>query len=153
MKSYLSLIGVGILCCAVIAVAGCLNSGSQNPTEKTIVPTVEETPVMEGHVAADEAQNGSTVYVNTSANITLTLKENPTTGYSWNLSVTPGLAILNDTYVSSDPSGKLMGAGGTHTWEITAEKTGTQKIQGIYMRPWENVTGNETTFTMTVIVQ
>lgn len=108
---------------------------------------------MEGHVVATEAQNGSTVSVNAPANITLKLAENPTTGYSWNLTLTPGLVLVNDTYMSSDKTGTLMGAGGTHTWEITAEKTGTQKIQGIYMRPWEPVTGNETTFVMTVIVQ
>ncbi|MFA5331574.1 MAG: protease inhibitor I42 family protein [Methanoregula sp.] len=152
MKSPLLLIGVGILCCAVIVVAGCVNSGSANPTGKAGGTNPVETPVMEDTVVATDAQNGSTVYVKTSANITVKLNENPTTGYSWNLSVTPGLSIINDTYVPSEMSGKQVGSGGIHIWEIKAETTGTQKIEGIYMRPWEQVTGNETIFSMTVIV-
>jgi len=45
---------------------------------------------MVGHVVATESQNGATVYVNRTTDITLKLKENPTTGYQWNLTVTPG---------------------------------------------------------------
>lgn len=145
-------IGTGIvLCMAVLIVAGCLGSGS--PDVQTPSPGLAGTPVKEDHIVANETQNGATVYVNKSTDITVALNENPTTGYQWNLTLSPGLSLINDTYVSSDPSGKLMGAGGTHSWDMVASETGTQTIHAVYRRSWETVTGNETAFDMTVIVQ
>ncbi|MDD4484482.1 MAG: protease inhibitor I42 family protein [Methanoregula sp.] len=145
-------IGTGIvLCMAVLIVAGCLGSGS--PDVQTPSPGLAGTPVKEDHIVANETQNGATVYVNKSTDITVALQENPTTGYQWNLTLSPGLSLINDTYVSSDPSGKLMGAGGTHSWDMVASETGTQTIHAVYRRSWETVTGNETAFDMTVIVQ
>jgi inhibitor of cysteine peptidase len=145
-------IGTGIvLCMAVLVVAGCLGSGS--PDTQTPSPGLTGTPVKEGHVVANETQNGATVYVNKSTDITVKLNENPTTGYQWNLTLSPGLSLINDTYVSSDTSGKLAGAGGIHSWDIVASETGTQTIHAVYGRSWEPITGNETAFDMTVIVQ
>jgi inhibitor of cysteine peptidase len=45
-----------------------------------------------------------------------------------------------------------MGSGGVHTWDMTAVRTGTEEVKAVYRRSWEPVTGNETTFSMTVIV-
>jgi inhibitor of cysteine peptidase len=78
------------------------------------------------------------------------LQENPTTGYSWNVSVTNGLNITNDTFIP--PTSGLVGAGGIHTWSVLTTKTGIQEFSGIYMRPWENVTANETTYLLKVNV-
>lgn len=140
-----------VLCIAVLVIAGCLGSG---PTgAETPAPGPTGTPVKEGHIVADEGQNGATIYVNKSAEITLKLNENPTTGYQWNLTASPGLSLTNDTYVRSDTSGKLMGAGGTRIWDLAASGTGTQTIHAVYRRSWEPLTGNETVFDMTVIVQ
>ena len=145
-------IGAGIvLCIAVLVVAGCLGAGS--PDAQTLSSGPAGTPVKEGHVVANESQNGATVYVNKSTDITVMLKENPTTGYQWNMTLSPGLSLINDTYASSDPTGKLVGAGGTHSWDMVASRTGTQTIHAVYWRSWEPLTGNETAFDMTVIVQ
>ncbi|MFA6363272.1 protease inhibitor I42 family protein [Methanoregula sp.] len=138
MNYPLTFMGMGIICLAALVVAGCIGTGPQN---------------LSGHIVANESQNGSTVYVNRTADITLNLKENPTTGYQWNLTLTPGLVITNDTFIPSDTTGKLVGSGGTRVWEINAAGTGTQMIKAVYMRSWEPVTGNETAFSMTVIVQ
>ncbi len=100
-----------------------------------------------------EAQNGSTTAVNQGSTITVRLEENPTTGYMWNMTTTPGLQIINDTYEPSDMSGTMVGSGGTRTWEISAAAKGDQKITAVYRRSWEPVTGNETGLFMTVIVQ
>ncbi|MGA2698176.1 MAG: protease inhibitor I42 family protein [Methanoregula sp.] len=151
MNFPLTFMGLGILCFAALVVAGCLGTGPQTSSGLTNVPS--ETPVVEEHVIFGESQNGTTVYVNRSAEITLKLNENPTTGYRWNLTATPGLVIANDTFVPSDTTGKLVGSGGTRIWEMNAAGTGPQTINAVYMRSWEPVTGNETTFSMTVIVQ
>ncbi len=64
---------------------------------------------------------------------------------------TPGLRVTDDTYTSSDTTGKLMGARGTRIWKIKATTPGEQKSNAVPMRSWEPATGNETSFSMTVM--
>lgn len=151
MQNTITLTGIGIVCLIAVICAGCLGTGSGNPTAST--PQVSGTPVQAGHIVVNEAQNNATTYVNKSSLITLELKENPTTGYQWNLTTTAGLVVTGDRYVPSDTTGKMTGSGGTHIWDMTAAQTGEQKITAVYKRSWEAVTGNETTFSMTIIVQ
>jgi len=105
-----------------------------------------------GNLVVNESQNTATVYMNQSKIITVRLAENPTTGFQWNLTATPGLRIINNQYVPSDTSGKMVGSGGTHVWDISTEMPGQQEIQAVYKRSWEPTTGNESTFSMKIIV-
>ena len=82
--------------------------------------------------------------------IQMTLDENPTTGYVWTLTLTPGLEIITDSYSGS--GSQLAGAGGTHIWQIKAIKAGEQQITGILKRPSDKITGAETTYTAFVSV-
>ncbi len=151
MQKTITVIVIGIVCLIVIICAGCLNTGSGNTPVSP--PQVSGTPVQVGHIVVNETQNTATTNVDKGSLITLELQENPTTGYQWNLTTTAGLVVTGDRYVPSDTTGKLVGSGGTHIWDITAAQTGEQKITGVYKRPWEPVTGNETTFSMTIVVQ
>ncbi|KAF5412857.1 MAG: hypothetical protein C5S43_01225 [Candidatus Methanocomedens sp.] len=92
--------------------------------------------------ASMELKTGDTFYVK--------LNENPTTGFSWKMNTTDGLAVVSDEYIAPDT--ELVGAGGVHEWEIQAVATGTQKVTAVYMRSWENTTGNEQRFEFTVEV-
>jgi inhibitor of cysteine peptidase len=148
MKHAFTLAILGIVCLFAVVFTGCVGSAPGNQT--AVIPT--ETAVQVGNIVVNESQNTTTVYMNTSRIITVKLSENPTTGYQWNLTTTPGLRILNDTYIPSDSSGKLVGSGGTRTWDITTDVTGEQKIHAVYKRSWEQTAGNETTFQMTVMV-
>ncbi|MFA6331742.1 MAG: protease inhibitor I42 family protein [Methanoregula sp.] len=67
------------------------------------------------------------------------------------LSTTPKLLMTNDTYEPSDKTGKLMGTGGIRVWDIAYIAKGEQKIETVYSRSWEPVTGNETGFSVTVV--
>ncbi|MHC1597401.1 MAG: protease inhibitor I42 family protein [Methermicoccaceae archaeon] len=102
-----------------------------------------------------QADNGTTVSVKLGETFSVSLPENPTTGYSWNMSTTGGIALKSDTYTPEQPSGKteLVGAGGVHEWVFQAVGKGTQKVMGIYKRPWENTTGTEETFELTLNVE
>lgn len=80
---------------------------------------------------------------------TIRLDENPTTGYSWNASTTPGLTVLNSTYIGG--SSNRAGAGGVHEWKILASGNGTQWFNATYERPWEK-SGNETKYQLIVNV-
>lgn len=135
---------------AAVTIAGC--TGIENRPGQTPQPTPVGTAVPAGHLVVTEEQNKATVYVNQSNVITVKLPENPTTGYQWNLTTTGGLYVMRDTYIASDTTGKMVGSGGIHVWDISAIAKGEQKIAAVYKRSWEPLTGNETTFSMIVMV-
>lgn len=143
-------IGIAILCLAAILVAGCTQPvtppATPTPTATstpTLTPVPTATPIV---YVYNESANGTTVAIPLGSTFTVWLKENPTTGYSWNVTVTDGLRITNNTYIP--PTSGLIGAGGIHSWNVLTVKTGTQEFSGIYRRPFENVTGNETMYVL-----
>jgi len=79
----------------------------------------------------------------------IVLKENPSTGYSWTLKLSPGLKLLNDQFVAPSPS-PLVGAGGQRIWVITVEKAGTTTVTGIYARPSDAATKSAALFSLTI---
>jgi len=142
----------GIICLITAAFAGCVGPAPVNPGVPTTPPTPARTAVPVGHLVVTEEQNTAMVRVNMSTIITVKLQENPTTGFAWNLTTTPGLRIVNNTYVPSNTTGKLVGSGGTHIWDISTVAIGEQKIMAVYKRSWEPTSGNETAFSLTVRV-
>jgi len=103
-----------------------------------------------------ENDNGKTITVKKGDILYLRLKENTSTGYSWKLSFSKGLSLLKSQYYPTGSSkiGQrlIIGAAGSHSWEIKAVAKGMQQIKGIYKRSWENETGKEQTFTLNVKV-
>ena len=122
-------------------------------TEKAQAPTPSGTAIQAGHLVITEQQNNATLSVNQGNTVTLMLPENPTTGFLWTLTTTPGLNVTGDSFVPSDKTGTLVGSGGTRVWEIAVKGTGTQDILAIYKRSWEPETGNETIFGINLIVR
>jgi inhibitor of cysteine peptidase len=153
MKKHIPIAGLSMFCLIIVVVAGCTGPGQMKPENQTTLPAPAVTAVEAGHYVFSGEQNNTTVSMKKGSTITLRLDENPTTGYQWNLTVTPGLKVIGDTYVPSDTTGKLVGSGGIHIWEITADDPGQQQIQAAYKRSWEPVTGNETSFRMWIVVE
>ena len=144
---------LGIACIAMVVLAGC-TAPAANPAAPTTAPaTPAPTPSLPpaGPGTFDQSNNGGTYPVSAGAGVRLLLPENPTTGYTWNLSVSPGLSVLNDSYVPSDTTGKLVGSGGTHVWFLKADQAGEQVVSGLYRRPWEPA-GNATGFRLVLDV-
>ena len=143
---------IGIVCLIAAACAGCIGTGPGTPAglPPSLLPTAPA--VQAGNLVVNEEQNTTTVTVHQGTSITVRLQENPTTGFTWNLTTSPGLKVVSDSYIPSDTTGKLVGSGGTHVWEISAQSVGGQMIQAVYKRPWEQATGNETAFLLTVVV-
>ncbi len=103
-----------------------------------------------------ESDNGNSIDLKEGHAFYLKLKENPSTGYSWQFSLSNGLNLLSDEYhpLESSKSGKnfVVGAGGFHLWRIEAVAEGSQQVKAIYKRPWEPETGREQTFKLNVVV-
>jgi len=136
---------LAILCVTTVILTGCTGQDGGIP------PT--PTPSLPGDVYSfDQTNDGETYDVPVDAEIRLELPENPTTGYSWQISVTQGLVIQNESYQPDDPTGKLIGSGGTHLWIMRAVQPGMQTVSGVYSRPWESAAGNQTRFTLNLMV-
>jgi putative hemolysin/predicted secreted protein len=103
-------------------------------------------------VTLTDAENGKTTDIAQGTRFAVQLKENPTTGFEWNATVTSGLAIESSDYQMDKAAEGMVGVGGTRTWVIVAKDVGTQKFSAVYRRSWEPVTGNETAFTANINV-
>ncbi len=78
-------------------------------------------------------------YNDTHTALTVTLSENPSTGYSWSYTISDPdvLRVTTDTFTpaSSDPS--VAGAPGTRAVTFEAAAEGTALLTFVYARPWE----------------
>ena len=99
-----------------------------------------------------EADNGKTGDITRNTRFAVVLPENPTTGFMWNATLSPGLELQSSDYRQDDAPTGMVGVGGTRTWVILAKDIGNQKFSAIYRRSWEPVTGNETTYSVNIVV-
>lgn len=152
-----------VACCFCIILGGTLlfcgcTQAPATPQTTTIpttaIPATTQVPPVqqEKPMVYNESANNSTVTVSTGKEFVIELRENPTTGYSWNATVTPGLLIVNDIYTMDTTAQGMVGVGGTHSWMLKGSETGPQQFRATYMRPWENVTGSEEKFILNVNV-
>ena len=74
----------------------------------------------------------------------VTLKGNPTTGYSWEYTIEDESVIKLESE-SSVTDNNAIGAGSTFKWSFRALKAGETKITFKYYRPWEGTANAETT--------
>jgi len=152
MRTFLAPV-IAVACIAAVLLAGCTGPATQPLPTPTPTPAPIQAPVPVEPNSFDQTNNGETHNISLDAEIQLRLPENPTTGFTWNLSVTPGISILNDTYIPDDTSGKLVGSGGTHIWTLKVLQPGEQVISGVYRRSWEPSTENATRFSLSLIVE
>ena len=144
---------IAVACIAAVILAGCTGPVTGPVPAPTPTPSPTGAPMPGQPNSFTQANDGGTYPVPLNAEIQLRLPENPTTGFSWNLSVTTGLSVINDTYIPDDVSGKLVGSGGTHAWFLKAIEPGEQAISGTYRRPWEPAAPGVTFFSLSLIVE
>ena len=88
--------------------------------------------------------NGKLVNESRGEQFNVRLAENPTTGYSWNFSVSGGLRVVKDEFIPSAQEGQVVGAGGVRSVSFGTVTAGGQTVHGEYRRPW--VTAGTVTF-------
>ncbi|HQA80545.1 MAG: Chagasin family peptidase inhibitor I42 [Euryarchaeota archaeon ADurb.BinA087] len=153
----IGILSVFVVLAALLILSGCTTQPTGTPTATPTATTVPTTtfPINEVDMAVyNETANNTTVEIPVgSGGLIVRLAENPSTGYSWNATVTSGLTIVDDAYEAGVASQGMVGAPGTHYWILSGTAAGQQKFSAIYMRPWENVTGSEDTFVLNVLVE
>jgi len=117
-------------------------------------PGLTATPTAEGKkmFTFTEADNGKSGDITRNTRFAIVLAENPTTGFMWNATLSPGLELQSTDYRQDDAPTGMVGVGGTRTWVIIAKNIGNQKFSAIYRRSWEPVTGNETAYIVNIMV-
>lgn len=102
-------------------------------------------------VVFNQTFNGTTVNVSLGSEFIVCLPENgASTGYRWDPISSNGLDLLEDQYLP--PSIDLIGAPGLREFHFKASQAGTQGVQATLRRSWQNLTGDEEVFTLTVNV-
>ncbi|MDD1724952.1 MAG: protease inhibitor I42 family protein [Methanospirillum sp.] len=143
--------------CSAISPQYSLNSSLQEHPDQTAVihpetdyvashSTGEEIPGMENTTNEKSLKNlkiGETREIK--------LNENPSTGYSWNVTVTDGLEIIGNTF-SGPENNRRMGAGGVRVWTIKATGTGNQTFSGVYRQSWRPAGDLDITYVQEFIV-
>lgn len=77
---------------------------------------------------------GTAIDVAVQQPFTLTLEENPTTGFRWDVQTDPGLAVTSSDYVQGAATG--VGGGGVRHIVLVADSAGTWRLTGLLMRSW-----------------
>jgi inhibitor of cysteine peptidase len=98
-----------------------------------------------------ETADRQAVVVRVGEEIELTLPENPSTGFSWQLSPNANAPYrLRREWFDATPG--RVGAGGTRHWQLEATHVGQGTIALSYGRAWESATAPARTFTLHVTV-
>ena len=119
---------------------------------KSGVATVTSPAEGKKMVTLTETENGKSEDIAQGTRFAVQLRENPTTGFGWNATVSSGLEIQSSDYRQDKATEGMVGVGGTRTWVIVAKDLGIQTFSATYRRSWEAVTGNETAFSANVNV-
>jgi inhibitor of cysteine peptidase len=164
-----------LLVSALLLVPGCIAEEQVIPETTEVVPealvasdateevaseVADEVPAEEAEeIAGDELPvynvtadvNTTELVVPMNEVIMISLAENPTTGYTWNVTLSEGLTLLNDVYVQDEAEEGMVGVGGVHEWFIEAVEAGEQTFYGIEQQAQSEETGSE--YTLKLIVE
>ena len=108
-----------------------------------------------GPILLNDADNGTTIEVAGGKRVIVNLSANLSTGYSWVLA-SPGPVEQQGepAYAEKeDPTGKVVGAGGTQTFEFIAKPSGSGELTLEYRRPWEADVPAEKTWSVPIEVK
>ncbi|HXZ04082.1 MAG TPA: protease inhibitor I42 family protein [Ktedonobacteraceae bacterium] len=100
----------------------------------------------------DEHSNQNIIQLHVGEEFVIILRENPTTGFSWNpiSSGEPACKLLDQSF---DSAGNTPGKGGSHSWHFQAVKEGMGKIEFAYRRAWEQDRPPAQSFTLGINVR
>lgn len=142
-----------LLVMAVMLISGCYAEQTNESADgNSTTSTPEQSNLtLDATYTADLNTTALTMAINET--VLVSLKENPTTGYMWNVTNSTGFEILYDEYTTSAAPTMMVGVGGVHEWLLKAVEIGNQTFSAVNRRSFENLTGSEETYTLNVTVQ
>ena len=141
---------MGTICAVLILTAIVLAGCTENTSSSTAKPTTPvSTVTMVQTFFAYSTSNGTIMTVPPYGRVIVRLNENPTTGFSWNATVSKSLSVVSDSFYP--PNSTLVGAGGYHEWTLVPESAGTYTFNAVYKRPWEGPSPTSETFSLIIV--
>jgi predicted secreted protein len=101
----------------------------------------------------DQGDDGSVVDARVNDLVYISLPENPTTGYLWDVQTTGGLTLRSDEFKRPFSYPPKVGAGGVRTWNYIITGTGTQEFSGSYHPAWLPAEEDDQHYSLTFNVQ
>ena len=115
--------------------------------------------VLAAHPAAakimyfDHEDNGKVVDARVNDIVIISLAENPTTGYTWDVQTTDGLTLKSDEFKRPFSYPPKAGAGGVRTWDYVITGAGTQEFSATYHPAWMPAEDDDQRYDLTFEVQ
>ena len=104
-------------------------------------------------VTFTESDNGATKEIVAESRFAIQLKENPTTGYTWEPDQLDTSLLQQTAPADFVQRTDLPGGGGTYTFTFKALKAGTGHLRLIYHRTFEKGVAPQRVFDVTVDIQ
>ncbi|HWQ67511.1 MAG TPA: protease inhibitor I42 family protein [Methanospirillum sp.] len=143
------LLAVALLAPGCMAVEGANTIGVLETQEIAMID--DEASVPASIMTADV--NTTNLTAKPGDTVIISLRENPTTGYLWNVTKSAGLELVSDEYVMDNTEKRIVGASGVHRWTIKAVTIGIQSFSAAMMRTSGDSTGEEKTYDLTITVK
>lgn len=107
------------------------------------------------YIDITEADNESTVPAEVYDIITVSLAENPTTGYTWEATISPGFEVISSEYVADETSTEapVDGAGGQRVWKLRVAKAGEWRFTATLYPPDREIGPDAERFTFEVAAE
>ena len=155
----LTVILIALMVPSLILGAMACSGGGGETQQPTATPGMTSTPtptssVSPEVVSVDASYSGTQVNLSVGQLLVVTLDSNPSTGYSWSITMNSDETVLNkmeNKYVA--PETVVPGAGGKEVWTFKALKTGTSFVSMGYVRPWQTGTPPARSFSLIVAVK
>jgi inhibitor of cysteine peptidase len=103
----------------------------------------------EQNMIISEQDSGRTIRMNRGGEISVHLKENPSTGYQWSVESAEGMEQLGEQFETN----AAIGGTGVHTFRFRMAQAGSHQLRIKHWRIWEGESSVIAHFAATIIVE
>ncbi len=108
------------------------DNGVIHTIDRVLMP-VNESKIQDYTVT--EEDNNETVIIPLASNVTVRLPDNPSTPHFWNVTVTRGMEIVGEQFISGSGNETVPGGGGIREWRLTPNDTGAYQFTALLRSP------------------
>jgi inhibitor of cysteine peptidase len=101
----------------------------------------------------DELDSGRTVTLKSTETLTIVLRGNPTTGFTWEITQLDTDMLMPEGEPAFTADSHMIGSGGKFTFRFLPINSGRTRLKLIYRRPWEKGVAPLKTFEVVVDIQ